>query len=87
LTAITANGAGNFNLTFVAPYDLGGYANYGYRVEVYVGGVWTAVATGTGAATNVVAIRTPSATSIYTYRVIATNPSGDSAPASFNYRG
>mgnify|MGYP000724067680 CR=1 FL=1 len=87
LTAITANGAGNFNVTFVAPYDLGGYTSYGYRIEVYVGGVWTAVATGTGAATNVVAIRTPSNTATYTYRVIATNPSGDSAPASFNYRG
>lgn len=87
LNSAISTGVGTFNLTFSTPSDLGGYAAYGYRVEVLVGGVWNSVATGTGSATNVVAIVAPSSKFVYSYRVYATNPTGDSAAAYFNYRG
>ncbi|MFM6977864.1 MAG: fibronectin type III domain-containing protein, partial [Micrococcales bacterium] len=86
LNSAVSTGVGSFNLTFSSPIDLGGYATYNYRVDVLVNNVWTAVATGAGNAVNVVSIRTPSSNLIYSYRVITTNPSGDSAPATFNYR-
>ncbi len=86
LSALTS-GAGKFTLTFKAPSDLGGYASYNYRIEVYRNGVWSQIAAGVGAANNSVLLTTPTTTAIYTYRVITTNPSGDSGAASFNYRG
>jgi hypothetical protein len=80
-------GAGTFNLTFSAPSDLGGYAGYNYRVEMFVNNAWTSVATGVGSAVNVVKLTTASRTTTYTYRVVVTNPSGDSPAAFFNFRG
>ncbi len=87
LNGIASVSPGVFNLTFTSPSDLGGYATYNYRVEMLVNNVWTSVASGAGAALNVVKLTTPTRTSYFTYRVIATNPSGDSLPAQFSYRG
>jgi titin len=87
LNSAIATGAGTFNLTFSAPSDLGGYAGYNYRVEALVNNVWTPVASGTGAAVNVIALTTANRTSYFSYRVIATNPTGESVAAAFSYRG
>lgn len=87
LSSAVSTGAGTFNLTFSAPADLGGVASYNYRVELLVANGWTTVASGTGAAVNVVALTTANRTTIFTYRVIATNSVGDSVSTSFNFRG
>ncbi len=87
LNSAVSAGAGNFNLTFTAPTDLGGYSSFDFRVQVFANNAWTTVASGTGTPVTVVGIRTPSSTVTYTYRVIATNPAGDSPAAMFNYRG
>lgn len=87
ITGVTKVAAGSFGLTFVAPTDLGGYSSYTYRVEVYVNGAWSVVGSGAGAASNYLVITTPNTTASYTYRVIANNPSGDSYPMSFSYKG
>jgi subtilisin family serine protease len=87
LNSAISSGAGTFNLTFSAPTDLGGYTSYNYRVEILVNNVWTSVASGAGAAVNVVTLTTSNRTTTFTYRVVATNPSGDSPAASFNFRG
>jgi titin len=87
LNSAVSTGAGTFNLTFSAPADLGGVASYSYRVELLGANGWTTVASGTGAAVNVVALTTANRTTIFTYRVIATNSVGDSVSTSFNFRG
>lgn len=87
LVSALSTGAGSFNLTFNAPSDLGGYVTFNYRVEVLVNNVWSSLASGSGAATNVIAITTPSSTVSYSYRVITSNPSGDSVAAVFSYKG
>jgi hypothetical protein len=87
LNSAVATGPGAFNLTFSAPADLGGVASYNYRVELLGANGWATVASGTGAAVNVVALTTANRTTIFTYRVIATNSVGDSVSTSFNFRG
>jgi hypothetical protein len=87
LTRITSAGAGAFSIMFNAPTDLGGYPTFSYRVEMLVSNVWTSVASGAGATVNTVNLNTPNRTSYFTYRVIATNPSGESGTAQFSYRG
>jgi hypothetical protein len=85
--SITRNSATLFTINFNRPSDLGGLAEWTYRIERQQGNVYSAVTSATGAASNSVQLAAPAANAYGFYRVIATNAKGDSVAFNFWVRG
>jgi titin len=85
--SISRNSATLFTLNFNRPSDLGGLAEWSYRIERQQGNTYAAVTSAVGAASNSVQITAPAANSTVFYRVIATNAKGDSVAFTFWVRG
>jgi titin len=85
--SISRNSATQFTVNFNRPSDLGGLAEWSYRIERQQGNTYAAVTSAVGAASNSVQITAPAANSTVFYRVIATNAKGDSVAFTFWVRG
>jgi hypothetical protein len=85
--SITRNSATLFTVNFNRPSDLGGMAEWTYRIERQQGNVHSAVASAAGAASNSVQLEAPARNAYGYYRVIATNAKGDSVAFNFWVRG
>jgi titin len=85
--SITRNSATLFTVNFNRPSDLGGMAEWTYRIERQQGNIYSAVASATGAASNSVQLEAPARNAYGYYRVIATNAKGDSVAFNFWVRG
>lgn len=79
--------ANQFALNFSRPSDLGGLAEWSYRVELRQGNTYSAVASAAGAQTNSVIVAAPPANTYWYYRIYATNAKGDSTAYTFLLRG
>ncbi|MFM6963002.1 MAG: fibronectin type III domain-containing protein [Micrococcales bacterium] len=78
--AVTRASTSFLSFNFAAPTDLGGYTGYNYLIQQWATNRWVTIANGTGAANNTVLVGVPTSAATINYRVIATNPSGDTAP-------
>jgi hypothetical protein len=85
--SITRNSATLFTVNFNRPSDLGGLAEWTYRIERQQGNAYSAVASAVGSASNSVQLAAPAANAYGFYRVIATNAKGDSVAFNFWVRG
>jgi subtilisin family serine protease len=83
----TRNSATLFTVNFNRPSDLGGLAEWTYRIERQQGNAYSAVASAAGAASNSVQLEAPARNAYGYYRVIATNAKGDSVAFNFWVRG
>jgi titin len=80
--AVARVNATTVNVGFTAPTDLGGLTTWNYKVQVWQNGSYVTVATGVGAATNLVAInlaQVSGTVAAYSIRVVSNNAVGDSA--------
>jgi hypothetical protein len=89
VTSVTASrtSATQFTVNFNRPIDLGGLAEWTYRLERQQGNTFAAVASAAGANSNSVQIDAPAANVTVFYRIIATNAKGDSVAFTFWVRG
>ena len=83
----TRNSATLFTVNFNRPSDLGGLAEWTYRIERQQGNAYSAVASAAGAASNSVQLEAPARNAYGFFRVIATNAIGDSVSFNFWVRG
>jgi subtilisin family serine protease len=84
---IVRNSATQFTVNFNRPSDLGGLADWNYRVFALQGNTYVQVAAATGANANSVQLTAP-APNVYGYfRIIASNAKGDSSTYTFSVRG
>jgi hypothetical protein len=89
VTAVTVvrNNATQFTVNFNRPSDLGGIADWSYRVLVSQANAYVEVAAAAGANTNSVQLTAPPANVYGYYRIIASNSKGDSLTYTFLVRG
>lgn len=85
--SVSRTSATQFTVNFNRPSDLGGLAEWTYRVERLQGNAFSAIASAAGANSNSVQLEAPAANVTVFYRVIATNAKGDSAAFNFTIRG
>lgn len=89
VTSVTASrtSATQFTVNFNRPSDLGGLAEWTYRLERQQGNAYAAVTSAAGAASNSVQVEAPATNVTVFYRIIATNAKGDSVAFTFSLRG
>ena len=89
VTSVTASrtSATQFTVNFNRPSDLGGLAEWTYRLERQQGNAYVAVISAAGAASNSVQVEAPATNVTVFYRIIATNAKGDSVAYTFWLRG
>jgi subtilisin family serine protease len=84
---VVRNSATLFTVNFNRPSDLGGIADWSYRVLASQGNSYVEVAAGTGSLSNSVQLTAPAANVYGYYRIIASNSKGDSVTYTFLVRG
>jgi titin len=84
---VTRQVNGTYNVAFNAPVDLGGVATWTYKIAQQQGSTWAQVQSGSGAATNVVNLPSPSAGAYVYYRITAINSVGESTAFTIVVRG
>ncbi len=89
VTSVTASrtSATQFTVNFNRPSDLGGLAEWTYRLERQQGNAYAAVTSAAGAGSNSVQVDAPATNVTVFYRIIATNAKGDSVAYTFWLRG
>jgi hypothetical protein len=89
VTSVTASrtSATQFTVNFNRPSDLGGLAEWTYRLERQQSNAYAAVTSAAGAGSNSVQIDAPATNVTVFYRIIATNAKGDSVAFTFWLRG
>ncbi len=89
VTSVTASrtSATQFTVNFNRPSDLGGLAEWTYRLERQQGNAYAAVISAAGAGSNSVQVDAPATNVTVFYRIIATNAKGDSVAFTFWVRG
>jgi hypothetical protein len=85
--SVSRTSATQFTVNFNRPIDLGGLAEWTYRLERQQGNAFAAVASAAGANSNTLQIESPAANVTVFYRIIATNAKGDSVAFTFWVRG